>query len=234
MIYLPLAAFKHNLIFLRWDLHREQSDNKCYHSHRQNWTSTLQFKVLFNAPFSAISEHHPTYHCTTLQYLRANLLLKILKQESTTSTSTALPLRLQLHTPWRALMSRFTTRDFSYTFSSSFLWQLWLRVLGSLLLKHSTAQRKHCGQKNSTLAEKWATGASGKRGTHCFTGMIINHWNNKTKAVTGSLSQRSRKNIFSLTMLSRLMISKLVVCSLPSLLRRWRGPQQIHPCLGKC
>lgn len=234
MIYLPLAAFKHNLIFLRWDLHREQSDNKCYHSHRQNWTSTLQFKVLFNAPFSAISEHHPTYHCTTLQYLRANLLLKILKQESTTSTSTALPLRLQLHTPWRALMSRFTTRDFSFTFSSSFLWQLWLRVLGSLLLKHSTAQRKHCGQKNSTLAEKWATGASGKRGTHCFTGMIINHWNNKTKAVTGSLSQRSRKNIFSLTMLSRLMISKLVVCSLPSLLRRWRGPQQIHPCLGKC
>lgn len=234
MIYLPLAAFKHNLIFLRWDLHREQSDNKCYHSHRQNWTSTLQFKVLFNAPFSAISEHHPTYHCTTLQYLRANLLLKILKQESTTSTSTALPLRLQLHTPWRALMSRFTTRDFSYTFSSSFLWQLWLRVLGSLLLKHSTAQRKHCGQKNSMLAEKWATGATGKRGTHCFTGMIINHWNNKTKAVTGSLSQRSRKNIFSLTMLSRLMISKLVVCSLPSLLRRWRGPQQIHPCLGKC
>jgi len=234
MIYLPLAAFKHNLIFLRWDLHREQSDNKCYHSHRQNWTSTLQFKVLFNAPFSAISEHHPTYHCTTLQYLRANLLLKILKQESTTSTSTALPLRLQLHTPWRALMSRFTTRDFSFTFSSSFLWQLWLRVLGSLLLKHSTAQRKHCGQKNSTLAEKWATGASGKRGTHCFTGMIINHWNNKTKAVTGSLSQLSRKNIFSLTMLSRLMISKLVVCSLPSLLRRWRGPQQIHPCLGKC
>lgn len=234
MIYLPLAAFKHNLIFLRWDLHREQSDNKCYHSHRQNWTSTLQFKVLFNAPFSAISEHHPTYHCTTLQYLRANLLLKILKQESTTSTSTALPLRLQLHTPWRVLMSRFTTRDFSYTFSSSFLWQLWLRVLGSLLLKHSTVQRKHCGQKNSTLAEKWATGASGKRGTHCFTGMIINHWNNKTKAVTGSLSQRSRKNIFSLTMLSRLMISKLVVCSLPSLLRRWRGPQQIHPCLGKC
>lgn len=234
MIYLPLAAFKHNLIFLRWDLHREQSDNKCYHSHRQNWTSTLQFKVLFNAPFSAISEHHPTYHCTTLQYLRANLLLKILKQESTTSTSTALPLRLQLHTPWRALMSRFTTRDFSFTFSSSFLWQLWLRVLGSLLLKHSTVQRKHCGQKNSTLAEKWATGASGKRGTHCFTGMIINHWNNKTKAVTGSLSQRSRKNIFSLTMLSRLMISKLVVCSLPSLLRRWRGPQQIHPCLGKC
>jgi len=81
-------------------------------------------------------------------------------------------------------------------------------------------QRKHCGQKNSTLAEKWATGASGKRGTHCFTGMIINHWNNKTKAVTGSLSQLSRKNIFSLTMLSRLMISKLVVCSLPSLLRR--------------
>lgn len=234
MIYLPLAAFKHNLIFLRWDLHREQSDNKCYHSHRQNWTSTLQFKVLFNAPFSAISEHHPTYHCTTLQYLRANLLLKILKQESTTSTSTALPLRLQLHTPWRVLMSRFTTRDFSFTFSSSFLWQLWLRVLGSLLLKHSTAQRKHCGQKNSMLAEKWATGATGKRGTHCFTGMIINHWNNKTKAVTGSLSQRSRKNIFSLTMLSRLMISKLVVCSLPSLLRRWRGPQQIHPCLGKC
>ena len=71
MIYLPLAAFKHNLIFLRWDLHREQSDNKCYHSHRQNWTSTLQFKVLFNAPFSAISEHHPTYHCTTLQYCTA-------------------------------------------------------------------------------------------------------------------------------------------------------------------
>jgi len=74
--------------------------------------------------------------------------------------------------------------------------------------------------KNSALAEKHTTRATGKRRAHIVTAMTINRWNNELKDVTGSPIQCSRLNLFFLKILSSLMSFKVVVSYLPSGLKR--------------
>lgn len=88
------------------------------------------------------------------------------------------------------------------------------------LLKCSIGQRKYWRMKKTTLAEKHTTRATGKRGAHIFIAMTINHWNNELKDVTGSPIQCSRLNLFFLKIFSGPMSFKLVVCYLPSVLKR--------------
>ena len=181
--------------------------------------------MLFNAPFSAIAEHHPTYHWTTLQYLHIKpdpvntwaweLCYKHKCFHCCRGWSYTLP-KVPSWGGSHPVTFHITPSHRLHYYCSYYDYVSW----SPFLLKCSTAQRKYRRMKNSALAEKHTTRATGKRRAHIVTAMTINRWNNELKDVTGSPIQCSRLNLFFLKILSSLMSFKVVVSYLPSGLKR--------------
>lgn len=101
-----------------------------------------------------------------------------------------------------------------------YYYYLYDHVPWSRFLMCSTVERKYWRMKISTLVEKCATSASGKRVALIFTAVIINHWNNELKDVTDSPTQCSGLNCLFLEIFSGLMNFNLMVCYLFPVLKK--------------
>lgn len=178
--------------------------------------------MLFNALFSAISEHHPTYHWTTLQYLH-------IKPDPANTWAWGLCYEHKYyswgwsHTFPTAPLWGGVTSSHPLTFPPTpshplyYYYYFYDHVSWSPFLTCSIVERKYWRMKNPTLVEKHATRAPGKRGAHIFTAVIINHWNNELKDVTDSPTQCSGWN---LKIFCGLMNFILMVCYLSPVLKR--------------